>query len=58
MASSCQSFVQIGLNAVSAGVMAPLLWSSPLSLAGGMGLFAALGLLGWLGWLCLPAGRR
>ena len=50
MASSCQSFLQIGLNAVSSAVAAPLLWSSTLSLATGMAMFAALGLSAWLAW--------
>ncbi|MDI3514083.1 MAG: transporter, family, multidrug resistance protein [Rhodocyclaceae bacterium] len=58
MASSCQSFLQIGLNAVTAGLTAPLLWGSPLSLAGGMAMFATAGLVAWLLWMRLPAGRR
>ncbi|HAF53635.1 MAG TPA: hypothetical protein DCL01_00090 [Thauera sp.] len=58
MASSCQSFLQIGLNAVTAGLTAPLLWGSAFSLASGMALFAMAGLLVWLIWLRLPAARR
>lgn len=58
MASSCQSFVQIGLNTLTAGVAAPLLWASPLSLAGGMAVFLGFGLLGWVLWLALAAGRK
>ena len=58
MASSCQSFLQIGLNAVPAGMTAPLLWGSPLSLAGGMAMFTAAGLVAWLLWLRLPPARR
>ena len=58
MASSCQSFLQIGLNAVTAGMTAPLLWGSTFSLASGMALFAAAGLCAWLLWLRLPAARR
>ena len=58
MASCCLSFIQIGLNAVTAGVTAPLLWGSAFSLAGGMALFAAAGLLAWLLWMRLPAGQR
>jgi DHA1 family bicyclomycin/chloramphenicol resistance-like MFS transporter len=58
MASSCLSFIQIGLNAVTAGVTAPLLWGSTFSLASGMALFAAAGLLAWLLWMRLPAGQR
>jgi DHA1 family bicyclomycin/chloramphenicol resistance-like MFS transporter len=57
MASSCQSFLQVGLNAVSSAVAAPLLWSSTLSLAIGMAMFAALGLSAWLAW-CRFGGRR
>ena len=57
MASSCQSFLQIGLNAVSSAVAAPLLWSSTLGLASGMAMFAALGVSAWLAWLRLD-GRR
>ena len=58
MASSCQSFMQIGLNAVTAGMTAPLLWSSTLSLAGGMAVFAACGMLTWVAWKRLPAALR
>lgn len=50
MASSCQSFVQVGLNAITAGMIAPLLWASPLTLGAGAGLFLALGLLAFLAW--------
>ncbi|NMG35665.1 Bcr/CflA family efflux MFS transporter [Azoarcus sp. TTM-91] len=50
LASSCQSFLQVGLNALTAGALAPLLWQSALSLAAGMSLFLALGLLAYLGW--------
>ncbi len=50
MASSCQSFLQVGLNAVTAGAIVPLLWHSPLSLAAGMNLFAALSLLAFVAW--------
>lgn len=58
MASSCQSFVQIGLNAVSSAVAAPLLWSSTLGLAAGMAMFSALGLSAWLAWRRLEARTR
>lgn len=44
MASSCQSFLQVGINALTAGLLAPMLWHSPLSLALGMSAFAALAL--------------
>ena len=56
MASSCQSFLQIGFNAASSALVAPALWSSPLGLASGRGMFAALGLCTWLAWRRL-AGR-
>ena len=45
MASSCQSFLQSTLYAVVAGVVAPLLWGSTLSLALGMGGFLCVGLM-------------
>lgn len=50
MASSCQSFLQVGMNAFTAGVLAPFLWKSPITLAAGMCMFAALGLVGFLSW--------
>jgi len=50
MASSCQSFVQVGMNACTAGVIGPLLWKSPVTLAAGMCMFAALALIGFLTW--------
>lgn len=50
MASSCQSFLQVGINAFTAGMLAPLLWHSPLSLALGMCVFAALGFAGFMAW--------
>ncbi|MGE0013191.1 MAG: multidrug effflux MFS transporter [Azoarcus sp.] len=50
MASSCQSFVQVGMNACTAGVLGPLLWKSPVTLAAGMCMFAALALIGFLTW--------
>jgi len=57
MASSCQSFLQIGLNAASSALVAPVLWSAPLGLASGMGMFAALGLCAWLAWRRLGTGQ-
>jgi len=51
LAASCQSFVQVGLNSLTAGVLAPLLWTSPLTLGAGAGLFVALGLLCFCLWL-------
>jgi len=42
LASSCQSFVQIGINAVTSGVLVPLLWATPLTLSLGACLFLAM----------------
>ncbi len=53
MASSCQSFMQVGTNAVTAGLIAPVLWASPLSLSWGMGLFVAAGLAAYMVWRVL-----
>ena len=50
LASSCQSFVQVGLNALSAGLIVPMLWATPLTLAAGMGVFLALGLASFVLW--------
>ncbi|THF61982.1 multidrug effflux MFS transporter [Pseudothauera rhizosphaerae] len=55
MAASCQSFVQVGVNALSAGMVVPLLWASPLTLGLGMSLFVALGLAAYLAWRGEPA---
>ncbi len=50
LASSCLSFLHVGLNAITAGVLVPLLWDSPLTLAAGMSGFLALGLLTFGEW--------
>lgn len=50
LASSCQSFLQVGMNAVTAGTLAPVLWGSPLTLAAGTSGFLALGLASYLRW--------
>lgn len=50
LASSCQSFLQVGVNAVTAGALAPLLWASPLTLAAGTSGFLVLGLGSYLHW--------
>lgn len=50
LASSCQSFTQVGVNALTAGVSAPLLWASPLTLGAGSSVFVALGLLCFVVW--------
>lgn len=46
--ASCQSFVQTITGALVAGVIAPMLWRSVLSLAIGQLAFAALALAMWL----------
>ncbi|HJV24327.1 MAG TPA: multidrug effflux MFS transporter [Aromatoleum sp.] len=50
LASSCQSFLQVGINSVTAGGLAPLCWSTPLLLAAGMASFLALGGLAFFSW--------
>ena len=44
LASSCMGVVQTGANALTAAVLAPLLWTSPLTLACGMAGFFTFGL--------------
>ncbi|MDX9698776.1 MAG: multidrug effflux MFS transporter [Rhodocyclaceae bacterium] len=51
LASSCQSFLQVGVNAASAGLIAPMLWATPFTLSVGMASFLALGLLSFLWWM-------
>ena len=43
LAASCQMFLQSGANGLVAGILAPLLWGSTLSLAFGMGVLMLLG---------------
>lgn len=50
LASSCQSFLQVGINSLTAGALAPLLWSSTLTLALGMSGFLLLGALAVAFW--------
>ncbi len=45
MAASCQTFLQASFNSVVAGLIAPLVWGSPLSLAATMAGFLTLGAL-------------
>jgi len=45
LASSCQGTVQTATNALTAAVLAPLLWGTPLTLALGMAGFLSLGLI-------------
>ena len=44
LASSCMGVVQTGANVLTAAVLAPLLWTTPLTLACGMAGFFTLGL--------------
>ncbi|NMF90718.1 MFS transporter, partial [Aromatoleum petrolei] len=50
LASSCQSFLQVGVNSLTAGALAPLLWHSPLTLAAGSAGFLTLGGIGFAAW--------
>jgi DHA1 family bicyclomycin/chloramphenicol resistance-like MFS transporter len=43
LAASCQMFLQAGSNGLVAGLIAPALWASTLSLAFGMGVLMLLG---------------
>ncbi len=43
LAASCQTFLQSGFNTLAAGLIAPLLWGSTLTLALGMGGLLLLG---------------
>lgn len=43
LASSCQGVMQSGTNALTASVLAPLAWTSTLSMAVAMGVFLVLG---------------
>lgn len=56
LASSCQSFLQTGFNALAAGLLVPLLWGSRLSLA--LGMAALLGAGALLTWGNRDAMRR
>ena len=48
LASSCQSFIQSGLTALTSAVVVPLLWSAPRVLAAGMVAYLGLGLASFL----------
>lgn len=49
LAASCQTFLQSGFNALVAGLIAPALWSSTLTMAFGMGGLMLLGgISAWL----------
>ena len=56
MASSCQGLIQSAINAVVAGVVAPLLWASTQMLATGMAVFMTVGLIAFV--FSLWARRR
>jgi DHA1 family bicyclomycin/chloramphenicol resistance-like MFS transporter len=53
LASSCQGFMQMSMNAITAGLIAPAIWSSTLTLAAGMCGLLALSLLAFLAWSSL-----
>lgn len=57
LAASCQTFLQSGFNSIAAGIIAPLLWGSTLSLAWGMGGVMLLGGIAALGRYRLAGGR-
>ena len=44
LAASCQSFVQTAGNAIATAVVAPLVWTTTRTLAGGMAVMLAVGL--------------
>jgi DHA1 family bicyclomycin/chloramphenicol resistance-like MFS transporter len=49
LAASCQTFLQSGFNALAAGLIAPALWGSTLTMALGMGGLMLLGgISAWL----------
>ncbi|SMB24259.1 putative MFS transporter [Sterolibacterium denitrificans] len=48
LASSCQGLIQTSLIVLSAAVLAPLLWATPLLLAGGMAASMVCGLLAFM----------
>ena len=49
-AASCQSFLQSGLNTLTAGVIAPLAWGATLHLAAAQAVLIALGIAMLAGW--------
>ena len=59
LASSCMGVVQTGANALTAAILAPLLWTSPLTLAYGMAGFFVFGLCIFLValWRYTPASQ-
>lgn len=45
LASSCQGFLQMGMNSIAAGALAPVLWGSTLTLALGMAGLLSISLI-------------
>lgn len=58
LAASCQSFLQMLVGALTAGVVAPALWDTPGGLAGSMATYVALGLCCFTAWWRLFHCRR
>ena len=58
LASSCQSFVQMVISSVTAGIVAPALWGSVGSLAFGMTAMLLLGLACFTAWWWFFHRRR
>lgn len=58
LVSSCQSFLQVGTNSLTAGLIAPMVWATPLSLAAGMSVFLSMGLLAFMTWMITGSTRR
>jgi DHA1 family bicyclomycin/chloramphenicol resistance-like MFS transporter len=50
MVASCQTFLQVGLNAITVKAVVPLIWGSPLTLELGMCGFLALGAASYALW--------
>lgn len=58
LAASCQSFLQMLVGALTAGVVAPALWDTPGGLAGSMATYLVLGLCCFATWWRLFHCRR
>ncbi|MDR2030865.1 MAG: multidrug effflux MFS transporter [Azoarcus sp.] len=50
MVASCQTFLQVGLNAITAKLVVPFIWGSTLTLELGMFAFLALGVVCYVLW--------
>ncbi len=57
LASSCQGFLQMGANALVAGLLAPLIWATPLGLALGAATLTLAGGAMFLLWWRRLGGR-